>query len=198
MLTHLTEPQATVSAVPTRKFPVHALLVLLLQLMADSQFFLACRENICHRGNSRGCSRCALPLYGVTQSVFWGLTLTGAKVWGGLVVADDQASGVFLLKKQKHRSGKSTKARLTKYNLRLVSPATTSRHNRGEIQQHSCSYSFSVNCNYVRQHPLKLTLAAPISRRNFCFLSSLPRSADCHWVGPSCQNSQTKGLQSDV
>lgn len=54
------------------------------------------------------------------------------------------------------------------------------------------SCSLSVNYNYTLR-PWTLTLEAPISRRNFCFLSSLPRSADCHWVGPSCQQYHTEG-----
>lgn len=37
----------------------------------------------------------------------------------------------------------------------------------------------------MTRRPVCSFLEAPISRRNFCFLSSLPRSADCHWVGPS-------------
>lgn len=59
------------------------------------------------------------------------------------------------------------------------------------------SCSPSVNYNYTLS-PSSLTLAAPISRRNFCFLSSLPRSADCHWVAPSCQESQTEDCDSNT
>lgn len=39
----------------------------------------------------------------------------------------------------------------------------------------------------LNQSKYKPTLPAPINRRNFCFLSSLPKSAEAHCVLPSCK-----------
>lgn len=77
----------------------------------------------------------------------------------------------------------------TSLKLRLAEQRTLHRKLMIKLQ---VSCSLSVNYNYTLR-PWTLTLEAPISRRNFCFLSSLPRSADCHWVGPSCQQYHTEG-----
>lgn len=50
---HLTESQTTVSPVPARQFPIHALLVLHLQLLADLSVFLPCRGDTGHNRHTR-------------------------------------------------------------------------------------------------------------------------------------------------
>lgn len=100
--------------------------------------------------------------------------LTAAEMGRRLVVPNDEATCVFFLENQNNL--------ILYYSSRLLW-----KFQNGCTSQIKLWYFYAVVWKWSDQQYRKLTLPAPIKRKNFCFLSLLPRSADDHWVDPSCR-----------
>lgn len=149
MTLHLTESQPTVSAVPSRQLPIHALLVLYLQFLVDLLIFLPYREHSRHRGHAGQfrpihawtdlSGRCGV---GGATLITEGLWVTGnsvaafqkcyikelttAEVWCGLVVTDDEAARMFLLENKNQYD--SFASSLLRGNLATFTSNSPSQH----------------------------------------------------------------------
>lgn len=163
---HLTETQTTVSPVPACHPSLHALLILHLQVLVHLPIFLPCSKETSCSGYRSGLMHwlhqrgCIKSVYiHRNEAAFCQMKkLTASKMRRWLVITDNETASVLFL------IGHIKLEKLLEHWLWVT------KKEKDDVLKY------------------KPTLLAPMSRKNFCFLSSLPRSTAAHWV--SCRNTQ--------